>query len=209
MFQHYFSTFTFIPLPDSIATLIRFLVLGIRPNLQFRICKDQGLWQIQPEYPFSSFWIELVSLLVQSKYEALFIMEKEISYMIHSTACMGQTGHLAGGVWEFRNTKRKLWTFYGYLMFSHYIGLEMLKRVFSSVSSRSRRIGSSKFSYMQETFPNRMERFRKQLWALLFFSFKNWFCNISQITPRPLFQLHMLRVPFGISQVCRIFRSVT
>ena len=30
MFQHYFSTFTFIPLPDSIATLIRFLVLYIR-----------------------------------------------------------------------------------------------------------------------------------------------------------------------------------
>ena len=27
MFQHYFSTFTFIPLPDSIATLIRFLVI--------------------------------------------------------------------------------------------------------------------------------------------------------------------------------------
>ena len=136
-------------------------------------------------------------------------MEKEISYMIHSTACMGQTGQLAGGVWEFRNTERKLWTFYGYLMFSHYIGLEMLKRVFSSVSSRSRRIGSSKFSYMRETFPNRIERFRKQLWELLYFSFKNGICNISQITPRPLFQLHMLRVPFGISQVCRIFRSVT
>ena len=29
MFQHYFSTFTFIPLPDSIATLIRFHVLKI------------------------------------------------------------------------------------------------------------------------------------------------------------------------------------
>ena len=28
--------------------------LGFRSNLQFQICKDQGLWQIQPEYRFSS-----------------------------------------------------------------------------------------------------------------------------------------------------------
>ena len=33
MFQHYFSTFTFIPLPDSIATLIRFHVLPISLEL--------------------------------------------------------------------------------------------------------------------------------------------------------------------------------
>ena len=44
MFQHYFSTFTFIPLPDSIATLIRFHVIN---RLDQKVMKVFcSIWQI-------------------------------------------------------------------------------------------------------------------------------------------------------------------